>query len=500
MEVGAYKVNLRISIILLFCFFMLYPLASHSQWAKSYMTGSGFGYQVGATHDTFDGYLEGDSLITFGMQLIGASGSYGFEFIQDSYGKQTGSFGSSKIIYQWDGSFTTNRKRQVYRRYPNGYIVNKNSTGDFDTERFFRNFDGSLVRRDTLHRKLVRTFQVKDTTNSFLTTSAHGGFELIDWFSYDTIQSFEFSSLVNDYQGSLDPNNWEIFEYHNDGQYIYLRAFESHLIQSYGYDILKLDITTGRLSDFYTFEELSPNISIGQEFLILVEDTVIDQGPNYVSQRSLYDGNRQKILSLSYTAEKFYGAVSGSVVPFFNDSIIIFNTTITDSRVGPNETVRGSHLRVYDIKQRKWLGNARFQGALPGNNFDVSKIIDVKGGYIYLTTQTEAGSSDIDLLVCLPLDLNYTNSLFLRTVSEKEVKTGSLDIYPNPVEDRLRVKFGSTFTELQFYNMAGSFVGKIPYSEENNYSTSFLSPGIYSVAIVDGSKVLAERKLIKKLD
>lgn len=322
------------------------------------------------------------------MQLIGASGSPGFEFIQDSYGKQNGSFGSSKIIYQWDGSFTTSRKRQAYRRYPNGYIVNKNSTGDFDTERFLRNFNGSLLRRDTLNRKLVRTFQVIDTTNSFLTTSADGGFELIDWFDGDTIQTFNFSSLINDYQGSLDPNNWEIFEYHNDGQYIYLRAAESHLIQSYG----------------------------------------------------------------------------------------------------------------YDIKQSKWLGNARFQGALPGNNFDVSKIIDVKGGYIYLATQTKAGSSDIDLLVCQPLSLNYSNSLFLRTLGANETKTGALELFPNPVNDRLRLNFGSTFTEFQFFNMAGSLVGRLPYSEEDTYSTSFLSPGVYSVAIMDGGKVLAERKLMKKLN
>ena len=500
MEIRTHKINTRFLTFLSFCFLALYSLTMTGQWAMPYATGQGAGYSALDNHDTFEGYVLGDSLYTFGHQALGAWPNIGFEYYLDSYGLKYGHWGSSKPVYQWSGTPTSSRKVQYFIRYANGYIVNKWSPSLTDSIRFIRSLDGSLARVDTGLKTLIRTTQKVDSTVSFLFQSQNKNLVLQNWNTGDTIAEFSFNSLSSDYQGMLNPNAWNIPAYHNDGEFIYLQVAEPSLILSYGYDILKLSISTGRLADYHNFKQLGPAFSNSQKFSILVEDTIIDQNNQFISYKSIYDGDWNRLRTFSYLADKFYGNYTGSSPVYFSDSIIIFSTLISDSRVPANNQVIGSHIQVYDNIRGLWLGNSRFQGALGGDNFDIRKVFAVHGGYIYLATQTDFGSSDRDLLVCLPLDLNYNNPLFLRTLGEKELKTGNLELYPNPVNDQLRLDFDRSFTELHFYNMAGRFVGKIPYSEEDNYSTSFLSPGIYSVAIVDGGNVLAERKLIKKLD
>lgn len=486
--------------LLLIALFICTPNFAHCQWAITNITGQGAGYTSLDDHDSFDGYVIADSLFILGHQSLGNWPNIGFEYYLDSYGGNSGNWGNSKSIYQWSGTPTVNRKVQYFLRYAKGYIVNKWSPSLTDSIRYIRELDGSLVRVDTGLKTLIRTTQQMDSTYSFLFQSLNNNLVLENWNTGDTITVFNIDTLSADYQGMLDPKAWNIPAYHNDGEFIYLRVSEPSLIFSYGYDVLKLSINTGRLIDYFNFKQLAPEFSNSQSFAIIVEDSISDQNGQYTSFKSIYNGHGNIVGRLSYVAEKFYGSITGSSPVYFSDSIIIFSTLISDNRVPANNQVIGSHIRVYDRIGGRWLGSSRFQGATGGDNFDIRKVFAVHNGKIYLATQTDYGSSDRDLLVCLPLDLKYNSPLFRRTLGEKELKTGALEFYPNPVEDRLRINFESTFTELQFYNLAGSFVGKIPYSEEDNYSTSFLSPGIYSVAIVDRGKVLAARKLMKKVE
>jgi hypothetical protein len=484
-----------------FAIFLVYlPLKVFSQWAFPYMTGQGAGYSLGDNHDSFDGYLIGDSLYTFGFQGIGIFPNTGFEYYQDSYNKTDGLFGHSKLIYQWSGVPTTSRKVQDNHRYSNGYIVNEWSSSLEDSIRYIRNLNGSFLRVDHGLKTLIPTTQIEDTTNSFLCETPDHNILLTDWYTGDTIQIFNIDSLASDYQGALNPRAWAMPEYHNDGEFIYLRVAESMLIFSYGYDVLKLSISNGRLVDYQNFTQLSPNFSISQKFSIVVEDSISDQNGQYTSYKSIYNRDWNKLRTISFVADKFYGSPTGSSPIYFSDSVIIFSTLISDSRIIPNNQVIGSHLRVYDNIRGKWIGNSRFQGARGGHNFEIRKILAVRGGYIYLATQTETGSSDRDLLVCLPLDLKYDNPLFQRSLGElEEQSSGLLEIFPNPVSEFLNLNYGSTFDEIRFYDQAGRLIGASPYSEFRRYSTEFLTPGIYYLSIIAGESTI-ERKMFLKID
>jgi len=480
-----------------FVIFIL-PFAMYGQWAFPYMTGQGAGYSFGDNHVSFDGYLIADSLVTFGIQGLGSFPYMGYEYYQDSYNKTDGLFGHSKLIYQGSGAPTVSRNVQYYRRYSNGYIVNKWSASLEDSTRYIRNLNGSFLRVDHGLKTLIPTTQIEDTTNSFLCETSDHNILLTDWYTGDTIQIFNIDSLASDYQGALNPRAWAMPEYHNDGEFIYLRVAESMLIFSYGYDVLKLSISNGRLVDYQNFTQLSPNFSISQKFSIVVEDSISDQNGQYTSYKSLYNRDWNKLRTITYLADKFYGYPTGAGPIYFSDSIIIFSTLISDSRITPNNQVIGSHLRVYDNIRGKWLGDSRFQGAVRGNNFDIRKIFSVRGGYIYLATQTETGSSDWDLLVCLPLDLNFDNPLFLRSLGElEEEKSGSLEIFPNPVSGFIKLNYGSTFDEIRFYNQAGELLKVSPYSEENRYSTEFLTPGVYHLSLFSGDSTIATEKFLK---
>lgn len=482
-----------------FAIFLVYlPLKVFSQWVYPYTTGQGAGFSASNSNNTFDGYIVADSLVTFGLQGLGSFPNTGYEYYQDSYGRDNGSFGNSRIIYQWSGQPTNNRKAQTYRRYPHGYIVNKWSGSLSDSIRYIRNFDGSLVRVDNGQRKLILTTQLIDTTNSFLSASDSSDLYLIDWFNGDTLQSFLLDSIASQYNGGLNPSGWRIAEYHNDGEYIYLRVSESQMAFTYGYDILKLNIESGRLEDYHTFREFNPCFSSSQGFSIIVEDSIFDVNNQYYSFKSVYDRQWNKTSSLSYVADKFYGSPTGSTPIYFSDSIIIFSTAISDSRVPQNNRVIGSHVRVFDNINGVWLGNSRFQGQDGGDNFDIRKILAVRGGYIYLVTQAEAGSSDLNLLACLPLDLKYDNPLFQRSLGEpEEGNSGLLEIFPNPVSEFLNLNYGATFDEIRFYNQAGRLISIKPYSEGNRYSTEFLIPGIYYLSIMSEDSTLATRKFLK---
>ena len=480
-----------------FVIFIL-PFAMYGQWAFPYMTGQGAGYSFGDNHDSFDGYLIADSLVTFGIQGLGSFPYMGYEYYQDSYNKTDGLFGHSKLIYQGSGAPTVSRNVQYYRRYSNGYIVNKWSASLEDSTRYIRNLNGSFLRVDHGLKTLIPTTQIEDTTNSFLCETSDHNILLIDWYTGDTIQRFNIDSLASDYQGALNPRAWAMPEYHNDGEFIYLRVAEPMLFLSYGYDVLKLSISSGRLVDYQNFTQLNPSFSISQKFSILVEDSISDQNGQYTSYRSLYNRDWNKLRTITYLADKFYGYPTGAGPIYFSDSIIIFSTLISDSRIIPNNQVIGSHLRVYDNIRGKWIGNSRFQGARGGHNFEIRKILAVRGGYIYLATQTETGSSDLDLLVCLPLDLNFDNPLFLRSLGElEEQNSGSMEIFPNPVSEFIKLNYGSTFSEIRFYNQVGELLMVSPYSEENRYSTEFLTPGVYHLSLFSGDSTIATEKFLK---
>ena len=478
---------------------LILPFSICGQWAHHYVTGQGNGYSTSSRHGTFDGYIRGDSLITFGFQSIGNNNSFAEEFFQDSYSLASGSFGHSKIIYQRDGSPTSERKQQAYSRYYNGYIVNRNGHAFTGPARYIRNYDGSLVRVDSAQRTKILTGQLIDTTNSFLCTDPSTNLFLLDWFNGDTIQTFSLDTISANYTGGLNPNNWNIAFYHNDGIHIYLKVFEPTKIYPYGYEILKLNISTGRLDDFKTFKEESSIFSSSQEFSMIVQDSISEFGNNYRSFHSIYDSQWQKTVSFSFVSEKFYGYETGSVPVYFSDSLLIFNSSAEDPRSTiPDKEVSGSYLKVFDLVNRKWLGSARFFAQHQGRSLDLGKILGVKNGFIYLNTQHDVANFNYSLLMCLPLDLNYDNPLFYRLIGDlEEEMSGSLEIFPNPVSEFLNLNYGASFDEIRFYDQAGRLIRASPYSEERRYSTEFLTPGIYYLSIMSGDSALARRKFLK---
>jgi hypothetical protein len=100
--------------------------------------------------------------------------------------------------------------------------------------------------------------------------------------------------------------------------------------------------------------------------------------------------------------------------------------------------------------------------------------------------------------MCLPLDLNYNSSLFYRLLGDlEEEMSGSLEIFPNPVSEFLNLNYGATFDEIRFYDQAGRLIGASPYSEENRYSTEFLTPGIYYLSIIAGESTIDRKRFLK---
>jgi hypothetical protein len=481
-----------------FILFIL-PFSICGQWTHGYATGQGNGYGTSSRHDTFDGYIKGDSLITFGVQVIGSKFSPDYEYFQDSYSLNDGDFGMSKIIYQWDGAVTNSRKLQSYSRYANGYVVNKSGHGETSVIRYIRDLNGSLIRIDSARRTLIRTNQLIDTTHSFLCSGQGLDLFLLDWFTGDTIQTFISDSIAQTYNGGLNPTNWDIAFYHNDGTYIYLTVAEPPKVFSYGYEVLKLNILTGKLENFRTFTEESSNYSSSQNFAMIVKDSSSEFGNNYRSFLSIYDSQWQKTISFSFISEKFYGYETGSVPVYFSDSLIIFNSAAEDPRSTiPNIDISGSYLKVFDLVNRKWLGSARFFAQHQGRSLDLGKILGVKNGFIYLNTQHDVANFNYSLLMCLPLDLNYNSSLFYRLLGDlEEEMSGSLEIFPNPVSEFLNLNYGATFDEIRFYDQAGRLIGASPYSEENRYSTEFLTPGIYYLSIIAGESTIDRKRFLK---
>ena len=475
-----------------FILFIL-PFSIYGQWAHY--------DKIGGSRFTFDGYIRGDSIITFGFQSIGNNNSFTEEFFQDSYSLASGSFGHSKIIYQRDGSPTSERKQQAFSRYYNGYIVNRNGHAFTGPARYIRNYDGSLVRVDSNQRTLIPTRQLIDTTNSFLCTDPSTNLFLLDWFNGDTIQTFSLDTISANYNGGLDAFNWNIAFYHNDGTYIYLGVFEPTKILPYGYEILKLNISTGRLDDFKTFKEESCTFSSSQEFSMIVKDSISEFGSNYQSFHSVYDSQWQKTVSFSFISEKYYGPEPGTVPVYFSDSLLIFCSYAIDPRITiPYNQVRGCYLKVFDLVNQKWLGSARFFAIHRGVSLILGKILAVRNGFIYLNTQNDVGNFNYSLLMCLPLDLNYTNPLFYRLIGGLEAEVSGLwEIFPNPVAKFLNLIYGGTFDEIRFYDQAGRLIGASPYSEDRRYSTEFLTPGIYYLSIIAGESTI-ERKRFLKID
>ena len=478
---------------------LILPFSICGQWTHGYATGQGNGYGTSSRHGTFDGYIKGDSLITFGGQVVGSKFSPDYEYFQDSYSLNDGGFGMSKIIYQWDGAVTSSRKLQSFSRYANGYIVNKSGHGETSAIRYIRNLNGSLIRIDSAQRTLIRTNQLIDTTHSFLCFGQGLDLFLLDWFTGDTIQTFISDSIAQTYNGGLNPTNWDIAFYHNDGTYIYLTVAESPKVFSYGYEVLKLNILTGKLENFRTFTEESSNYSSSQNFAMIVKDSSSDFGNNYRSFHSIYDSQWQKTISFSFISEKFYGYETGSVPVYFSDSLIIFNSAAEDPRSTiPNIDISGSYLKVFDLVNRKWLGSARFFAQHQGRSLDLGKILGVKNGFIYLNTQHDVANFNYSLLMCLPLDLNYDNPLFYRTPGEmEEKKSGFLEVYPNPVEKSLTLDTDLSYDEIQFYTVSGELIKTEPFSELNCYSTESLPPGYYHLMVISKNKSISDSKILK---
>ena len=486
---------------LAFIIFIL-PFSICGQWTHYYVTGQGNGYGSGSSHGTFDGYIRGDSLITFGFKEIGNNNFFENEYFQDSYSLASGTFGHSKIIYQRDGSPTSERRLQAYSRYSNGYIVNRNGHAFTGPARYIRNYDGSLVRADSAQRTKIRTGQLIDTTNSFLCTDPSTNLFLLDWFNGDTIQTFSLDTISVNYNGALNPFKWNIAYYHNDGTYIYLKVGEPTKIFPYGYEILKLNISTGRLDDFKTFKEELGKFSSSQDFSMIVKDSISDFGTNYRSFHSIYDSQWQKTVSFSFVSEKFYGNELGSVPVYFSDSLIIFNSPAEDPRITiPNIDISGSYLKVFDLVNQKWLGSARFFGRHQGSSLDLGKILGVKNGFIYLNSQHDVDNFNYSLLMCLPLDLIYDNSLFYRAPGEMEEKqSGFLEVYPNPVEKSLRLDTDLSYDEIQFYTVSGELIKTEPFSELNCYSTESLPPGYYHLMVILKNKSISDSKILKMVN
>ncbi|WP_421754161.1 T9SS type A sorting domain-containing protein [Croceimicrobium sp.] len=474
------------------------PFWTWGQWTHPYITGQGYGYGSNSVHGTFDGYFTGDSLKTFGLQQIGSSSSPEYEYFQDSYDLISGTFGLSKIIYQWDGSPTNDRKLQSFNRYSNGYIVNKNGNGISAAIRYIRNLDGTIIRVDSAQRSLIKTMQRVDSTHSFLCSGLGADLFLLDWFTGDTIQTFSSDTIAQLYNGALNPTNWEISFYHNDGLYIYLKVFEPTLVFSYGYEILKLNISNGKLENFKTFKEESSIFSSSQSFAMIVKDSIRDFGTNYISYHSIYNSLWQKTHSLSFLSEKFYGNETGSVPVYFSDSLVLFCSNVKDKRIPPDNQIKGSQLRIYDLVNNSWLGSAQFFAANTGSSFILGEIFGVKKGYIYLNTQHDVSNFNYSLLLCLPLDLNYDNSLFYRNLGEVDIKKNkTLEVYPNPVQKSIKIITDQSYDKIHFYSTNGKLIKTSSYTESSQYSTGSLAPGLYQLVLVSKNKAIAETKVIK---
>lgn len=480
--------------------FFLLPLFINAQWAVQYNTGQGNGYGINSTHSTSDGFIRNDTLFTLGVQVLGSSFSPKYEYFQDSYNLNSGSFRVSKLFYQWDGTQTNDRSLQSYVRYANGYIVNKNGHGQTGAIRYVRNLNGGLIRVDSAFRTLVKTRQLVDSTHSFLCLGQGKDLLLLDWYTGDTIQHFISDSIALGYNGGLDPKLWEIAFYHNDGMYIYLKVGEPTKIYSYGYEILKLNIASGQLETFRTFQEESSIFSSSQKFTMIVKDSISENGSKNRSFHSIYDSQWQKLSSFSFTTEKYFGNATGSVPVFFNDSLVIFGSDAKDPRSqSPNSQVRGVHFNVYDLTNNKLLGSARFFAKSPGSSFSLGQILGVENGLFCFNTQHDVANFNYGMLVCLPLNLNYTDPLFHRlSDGPEESPKKLLEIYPNPVENLLVLNYDSTFDEIRVYNMAGTLVRVTPYSKDNRYNTDLLSTGTYCLIIIAGSKKVGKAIFVKK--
>lgn len=485
-------------LILRYLFAILFlPILLQGQWAMPHKTAPEQFGTYGNPGYTFDGYLSGDKLVTFGMVNFGDDYNSRWKSFQDYYHLSNGNFDRTVQIFTGDAGDSSEHRGRIYRRYANGYIANERSTGPQDSVRYLLNFDGSLVRKDSALRTLIPTNQRRDSTQTFLAQDPEANLILLDWQSGDTVQMFLADSIAAQYTGGLDPEIWEVAAYHNDGKFVYLRVFIPWVVFSYGLDILKFDIASGRLVEHLNFRELEHNVGSGQAFRLLVTDSLVKTPGKFRRYLSIYDANRQKLHSLSYEADNFYGWPSGSNALFFTDSLLIIGTTISDNRVHPNQQIRGTHLRVYDLLTETWIGSARFRGRRPGHNFDVEQFFGVHNGLMYFTTDGRIEHPDRDLLVCLPLNLKYDNSLYDRKPDESLVPLiRTMEIYPNPTKDRLQVAGDLAYSHLIVHSLAGDLMAYWPRTPDNAYSLASLAPGIYVVSLLQEDHLVLRNRIV----
>jgi len=93
-----------------------------------------------------------------------------------------------------------------------------------------------------------------------------------------------------------------------------------------------------------------------------------------------------------------------------------------------------------------------------------------------------------------PIETNF-NLDACATLSTEENALVNTSVYPNPVEDVLRVQSSENIDKLEVYNVLGKRVGSSTNS--NTFDMSGLNSGIYILKIHSGS-VIASKKVIKR--
>lgn len=474
------------------------PLISFGQWVRPYVTGEGLGYVQGSKHSSFYGIVEDDRLTVLGWQNLGPRHSPRIEYIRDVYDAKIGRLFASEILYPYDGSPTAHRPGQRFFPNANGFIVSHRTMGSYtDSLHYLRDKYGNVQRIDSLWYTLIVTRQRVDSTHSYLVKDTSRNLILRDWYTTDTILFICDTCISKVYQGPFDPSQFILAQYHNDGAILYLSYWQPGMV-SYGFDILKFDISTGAYLGHTNFIG-SFGISSGQAFRVVVEDSVslpTQSDETYTSYNRIVDGNGQVLARFNYDGYLFQGRAGSMSRAFFNDSLFIISSDIHDVR-GNSVYLKGSHLRVFNLKGQE-VSAAKIFNSVYGINFQIEQILAVENGFIYFNTTIETGTPGYDLLASIPLDLDYNDSLIELNLMNKYPKVGELNVYPNPFTDSVKIKSSRPYDQILISSIDGRQLISANYSEGNAYTTEALKSGAYMVTVLFQGKVIHSSLVVKE--
>lgn len=228
-----------------------------------------------------------------------------------------------------------------------------------------------------------------------------------------------------------------------------------------------------------------------------------------------YSGTDNNILYRNYFSKMGYGIyVNGNngLNNNFTDQGLMFQcNTFLESRYGiyitDNATVRlsqGSVSAGADNKFRDNLTDIRantqnyiFYYYSQGNSQHAP--VNIIGN---LLTNNTAASANCNSAVYQPASETVTPAEARNRVAEAEQTSLSVDVYPNPVTDKVTIAFSESLEQplqVQFFDMTGRCVHKEMISGQNaSVTLNHLTAGIYFYQISDNGKIISRAKLIKE--